>query len=83
MTSAEQCFCLLFFLPYTSGPFPILENEQIGCFSDDRSLLRHLQALELGLHSLFNSDLGKVSEWCDVRGMKLNASKIMFMIVSR
>ena len=28
-------------------------------------------------------DLGRVSEWCDLRGMKLNASKTKTMIVSR
>ena len=28
-------------------------------------------------------DLGKVSEWCDLWGMKLNASKTKTMIVSR
>ena len=28
-------------------------------------------------------DLGRVSEWCDLRGMKLNASKTETMIVSR
>ena len=28
-------------------------------------------------------DLGKVSEWCDLWGMKLNASKTKTMMVSR
>ena len=28
-------------------------------------------------------DLGRVSEWCDLRGMKLNESETMIMIVSR
>ena len=28
-------------------------------------------------------DLGRVSEWCDVSGMKLNASKTKTMIISR
>ena len=28
-------------------------------------------------------DLGRVSEWCDLWGMKLNASKTKAMIVSR
>ena len=28
-------------------------------------------------------DLGKVSEWCDLWGMKLNASQTRTMIVSR
>ena len=30
-----------------------------------------------------NLDMRKVSEWCDLRGMKLNASKIKTIIVSR
>ena len=29
------------------------------------------------------SDLGRVSEWCDLWGMKFNASKTKTMIVSR
>ena len=28
-------------------------------------------------------DLGRVSEWCDLWGMKFNASKIKTMVVSR
>ena len=28
-------------------------------------------------------DLGRISEWCDLCGMKLNASKTYTMIVSR
>ena len=36
--------------------------------------------LELQLQS---RDLVKVSEWCDLWGMKLNVSKIKTMIVSR
>ena len=28
-------------------------------------------------------DLGRVSEWCDLYGMKLNASKTKTMIVTR
>ena len=28
-------------------------------------------------------DLGRISEWCDLRGIKLNASKTKTMIVSR
>ena len=30
-----------------------------------------------------NSDLSKVSEWCDLSVMKLNSSKTKMMIVSR
>ena len=36
----------------------------------------------LGLQ-LQSRDLAKVSEWCDLWGMKLNVSKIKTMIVSR
>ena len=28
-------------------------------------------------------ELGRVSEWCDLSGMKLNVSKTMTMVVSR
>ena len=33
-------------------------------------------------HESLIRDLGRVSEWCDLWGMKLNASKTMTMIVS-
>ena len=43
----------------------------------------HPQALEL--HEVAESlilDLGRVSEWCDLWGMKLNGSKTKIMVVS-
>ena len=47
-------------------------------------LLCHPHALELQLQSPWSvRDLGRVSEWCDLWGMKLNASKTKTIIVSR
>ena len=42
----------------------------------------HPQAIVTVAESLIR-DLGRVSEWCDLWGMKLNASKTKTMIVSR
>ena len=66
----------LLFLLYTSKLFYILENELIS-YADDSPGIRVTVA-----KSLIN-DLGKVSEWYDLWGMKLNASKTKTMIVSR
>ena len=67
----------LLFLLYTSELFSILENKLIG-YADDSTLMAVVTVAE----SLIR-DLGMVSEWCDLWGMKLNASKTKTMIVSR
>ena len=46
-------------------------------------LLCHPLALRLLVAEYLNRDLGKVSEWCDLSGTKLNVSKTKSMIVSR
>ena len=74
---------LLFFL-YTMELFSILENEQIG-YADD-----HFDccfAISMGVRVTVTEsrsrDLMKVSEWCDLWGIKLNASKTKTIIVSK
>ena len=68
----------LLFLLYTTELFYILENKLIG-YADDSTLLYVVPFR--GVESY--SSLGKVSEWCDLLGMKLNDSKTKTMIVSR
>ena len=74
----------LLFLLFTSELFPILENKLIG-YADDSTLMAVVPSRNVRVtvaESLIH-DLGRVSEWCDLWGMKLNASKTKTMIVSR
>ena len=76
--------CPLLFLLYTSELFSILENKLIG-YADDSTLMAVMPSPGVSVvvaESLIR-DLGSVSEWCDLYGMKLNASKTKTMIVSR
>ena len=63
---------LLFHL-YTSELFSILENKLFG-YADDSNLMAVVHQVR---------DLGRVSEWCDLLGMKFNEGNTMTMIVSR
>ena len=61
----------------------ILENKLIG--ADDSTLMAVVPSLGIRVavaESLIR-DLGRVSEWCDLWEMNLNASKTKTMIVSR
>ena len=74
----------LLFLLYTLEFFSILKNKLIS-YADDSTLIAVVPSLGVRLtiaESLIR-DLGRVSEWCDLWGMKLNASKTKTMIVSR
>ena len=73
----------LLFLLYTSEVFSILENKLIG-YGDDSTLMAVVPSpgVRVALAESLIRDLGRVSEWCDLWGMKLNASKIKTMIVS-
>ena len=74
---------LLLFLLYTSELFYILENKLIG-YPDDSTWMAVLhQVVRVAVAASLSRDLMKVSEWCDLWGMKLNASKTKTMIVSR
>ena len=73
---------LLFFL-YTLELFSILENKLIG-YADDSTLMAVVPSpgVRVTVVKSLIRDLGRVSEWCDLWGMKFNVS-IKTMIVSR
>ena len=64
--------------------FSILENKMIG-FANDSTLMAVVPSpgVRVAVAESLNRDLGRVSEWCSLRVMKLNASKTKTMIVSR
>ena len=75
----------LLFLLYTSELFSILENKLIG-YADDSTLMAVVPSPGVRVAAVaesLNRDLGRVSEWCNLWGMKLNASNTKTMIVSR
>ena len=75
---------LLLFLLFTSELFSILENKLIG-YADDSTLMAVVLSpgVRVAVAESLIRDLGRVSEWCDLLGMKLNASRTKTMIVSR
>ena len=74
----------LLFLLCTSEFFSILENKLIG-YADDSTLTAIVPSpsVRVTVAASLSRDLVKVSEWCGLRGMKLNASKTKTMIISR
>ena len=74
----------LLFLLYTSELFSILENKLIG-YADDSTLMAVVPSpgISVAIAESQIRDLGRVSEWCDRWGMKLNASRTKTMMVSR
>ena len=74
----------LLFLLYTSELFSISDNKLIG-YADDCTLIAVVPSpgLSVAVAESLSRDLGKGSEWCDLLGMKLNASKTKTVIVSR
>ena len=74
----------LLFLLYTSELFFILENKLI-CYADESTFMAVVPSpgVRVAVAESLIRDLGRVSEWCDLWGMKLNASKTKTMIVSR
>ena len=71
----------LLFLLYTSELFSILENKLIGL--ENKQTLPPYPGGRVAVAESLIRDLSRVSEWCDLWGMKLNASKTKTMIVSR
>ena len=61
-----------------------MENKLIS-YADDSTLMAVVTSLgdRVAVAESLIRDLGRVSEWCDLLGMKLNASKTKTMIVSR
>ena len=73
----------LLFLLYTSEPFSNLENKNLIGYADDSTLMAVVTSpgVRVAVAESLIRDLGMVSKWCDVWGMKLNASKTKTMIV--
>ena len=74
----------LLFLLYTLPLFSILENKLI-CYADDSTLIAIVPSpgLRVAVAESLIRDHIRVSDWCDLWGMKLNASRTKTMIVSR
>ena len=74
----------LLFLLYTSELFSILENKLIG-YADDSTVTAVVPSpgIRVAVAESLIRDLDRVSEWCDLWGMKLNKSMTKTMIVSR
>ena len=73
----------LLYLLYTSELFSILENKLIG-YADDSTLMAVVPSpgVRVAVAESLIRNLGRVSEWRDLWGMKLNVSKTKTMIVS-
>ena len=65
------------FLLYTSELFSVLENKLIG-YADDSILIGVVPSpgLRVAVAESLSRNLVKVREWCDLLGMKLNATKL-------
>ena len=70
----------LLFLLYTSRSFSILVNKLIG-YADDSTLMTVVPSPDVRVAESLLRDPGRVSEWCDLRGMKLNTSITKAMIL--
>ena len=79
-----QRFGPFLFLLYSSELFSIMENKLIG-YADDSTLIPVVPSsgVRVTIAESLSRDLVKVSEWCNLWGMKLNASKSKTIIVSR
>ena len=84
MNAARQCLGPILFFLYTSELFSILENKLIG-YADDSTFMAVVPSpgVRVTIAESTKHDLGKVREWSDLWGMKLNASKTKTMMVSR
>ena len=72
------------FLLYTAKLFSIVENKLYG-YADDSTLVAVVPSPgeRVAVSESMNRDLYRVNVWCNLWGMKLNASKTKTMIVSR
>ena len=70
------------FLLYTAELFSIAENKLYG-YADDSTLVAVVPSSgeRVAVSDSMNPDLNRVSVWCNLWGMKLNASKTKTMIV--
>ena len=88
LTLCQECRRTVFWARYCScctlQLFSILENKLIS-YADDSTFMAIVPSpgvIVTVAESLIR-DLGRVSEWCDLWGMKLNASKTKTIMVSR
>ncbi len=74
----------LLFSLYTADMYSNLENTLIG-YADDSTLLAEVKHrdMRVSVTESLNRDLQRISDWCVMWGMKLNANKTKTMIVSR
>ena len=72
------------FLLYTAELFSIVENKLYD-YADASTLVAIVPSPgeKVAVSESLNRDLNRVSVWCDLWGMKLNARKTKTMIVSR
>ena len=72
------------FLLYAAELFSIVENKLYG-YADDSTLVAVVPfpGERVAVSEFVNRDLNRVIVWCNLWGMKLNASKTKTMIVSR
>ena len=70
-------------LLYTTELFSIVVNKLYG-YTDDATLVAVVPfpGKRIAVTELMNRDINRASVWCDLWGMKLNASKTTTMIVS-
>ena len=75
---------LQLFLLYSAELFSIVENKFYG-YAGDSTLVAVVPspAERVAVTESMNHDLNRVGVWCNLWGMKLNASKTKTMIVSR
>ena len=71
-SAAGQCFGPVIIPSVHLGTFSILENKLIG-HADDSTLMAVVPSpgARVTVAESLNRDLGRVSEWCDLWGMKL------------
>ena len=85
-TLCQECRRAMFWVRclYTSELFSILETYLIG-YADDSTLMAVVPSpgARVRVAESLNRDLVRVNAWCDLWGMKLNASMTKTMIVSR
>ena len=83
-SAAGQCFGPVVVPSVHLGTFSILENKLIG-HADNSTLIAVVPStgVRVTVAESLNRDLVKVNAWCDLWGIKLNASKTKTMIVSK
>ena len=72
------------FLLHTPEVFSILENKLIG-YADDSTVMAVVPSpgIRVRVVEFLIRDHDRVSEWCELSGMKFNESKTKTVIVSR